>query len=301
MRRLYEWKLMNPPTGNNNSSNTTTSSNTSTSKVPSYKEKFKELLAQIDKEKKYTYNVVTLTDNALVFELALDAARKITIAIVYKPYTNPPVWKVGINNLTPLDYKDWNEVLDVFEIPGIIKDVSSLKESFSSSIAEEFKEYNSMWMTPQKVTNDLYIIYSDFDDGSYGIPYADSNLDIVKKVFKREATDFMFPIANADQTINLLYIKVNELSADDDKEFLSLLARFNKEEWDSVEFTTEENKLFGKYEELFWTARSKFSVLKSFTDVEAYDEALDQGLDPVDMTEEEWREFVEEYVEFSVV
>ena len=134
MRRLYEWKPMNPQGSNT----------TSTSKVPSYKEKFKELLAQIDKEKKFTYNVLALTDNALVIELALDAARKITIATVYKPYTSPPAWKVGVNNLTPLDYKDWNEVLDVFEIPGIIKDVSSLKESVSS-IVEEFEVYNNLW------------------------------------------------------------------------------------------------------------------------------------------------------------
>lgn len=144
MRRLYEWKYMNPPTatGNNNSSNTTAGNNTS--KVLSYKEKFKELLKQLDKEKKFTYNVITITDNALVLELALDAARKITIAIIYKPYTSPPVWKVGVNNLAPLDYKDWNEVLDVFEVPGIIDDVSSLKESFSSSIVEEFEVYNSL-------------------------------------------------------------------------------------------------------------------------------------------------------------
>ena len=296
---LQEWKPMNPPINNSSTSHTAASN------FSSYKQKFEELLKQLDKEKKYTYNTILLNDNALVLELIMDSTRKITIALVYKPFTNPPVWKVGINNLTPVDYKDWNEVLDVFEVPGIINDVSSLKESFSSSIVEEFKEYASMWMTsPQVNSNDLYIIYNDYDDGSYDILYADSDLNTVKEIFKREATDFMLPIANADQTINLLHIKLNELSAIDDKEFISLLARFNKEEWDAAEFTAEENKLFGKYEKLFWrehTTSSKFSVLKSFTDVDAYEEAIDQKLDPEDMTEEEWREFVEEYVEYSVI
>ena len=303
MRRLYEWKDAqgNKVYLNNNTSSTASNTNnTSTNKVPSYKEKFKELLAQIDKEKNYTYNVVTLTDNALVFELTLDTGRKITIAIVYKPYTNPPVWKVGVNNNIPLDYKDWNEVLDVFEIPGIIKDVSSLKESVHS-IVEEFKDYDSMWMTPQEVTNDLYIVYNDYDDGSYDILYASSNLKIVKEIFRKEAIDFMLPAANADQSINLLQIKLNKLSSVDDKEFLSLLSHYDGEVWDAREFTMEENKLFSKYEKLFWGSDSNFSVLKSFTDVDAYEEAVDQELDPNDMTEEEWREFVEEYVDFSIL
>ena len=138
MRRLYEWKPMSPSTNNSSTSNTAASN------FSSYKQKFEGLLKQLDKEKKYTYNVNTLTDNALVLELIMDPTRKITISLVYKPYTSPPVWKVRINNLATLDYKDWNEVLDVFEVPGIIDDISSLKESVSS-IAEEFETYNNLW------------------------------------------------------------------------------------------------------------------------------------------------------------
>ena len=139
---LTEWKYMNPPASSN--SNNNTAGKSSTLNYPSQEEKFKKLLAQIDKEKRYTYNIILLNDNALVLELILDSTRKITIALVYKPFTSPPGWKVGVNNNIPLDYKDWNEVLDVFEVPGIIKDISSLKESVSS-IAEEFEVYNNLW------------------------------------------------------------------------------------------------------------------------------------------------------------
>ena len=149
MRRLYEWKPMNPQVNNNNSSTATgnmaASSASSTKSFPSQEEKFKKLLAQIDKEKKFTYNIILLNDNALVFELIMDSTRKITMAIIYKPFTSPPGWKVGVNNLTPLDYKDWNEVLDVFEVPGIIKDVSSLKESLKEELSIPSKLYHATY------------------------------------------------------------------------------------------------------------------------------------------------------------
>ena len=50
-----------------------------------------------------------------------------------------------VGNGKGVDYKDWNEVLEIFEIPGIIKDISSLKESFKSSIAEDFELYENLW------------------------------------------------------------------------------------------------------------------------------------------------------------
>lgn len=131
MRRLTEWKLMNPSNTNNN---------TSTKNFPDQTERYKKLLAQIDKEKRFNYEVITLTDNALVFHLNIDSSKFITIAIVYKPYTNPPVWRLGINGNKTVDYKTWNDVLDVLEV--IIKDISSLKES---SISEDFELYENLW------------------------------------------------------------------------------------------------------------------------------------------------------------
>ena len=148
MRRLTEWKLMNPPASNNPTTNTMITTNSSSAKnFPDQTERFKKLLAQIDKEKIFNYNIITLTDNALVFELLdpLNNNKTITIAIVYKPYTNPPIWRMGVNNASTAEYKNWNEVLKVFEIPGIIKDISSLKESFEASIVEDFELYENLW------------------------------------------------------------------------------------------------------------------------------------------------------------
>ena len=138
MRRLLEWKYMNQQT---NMTNNSTVDQT---------ERYKKLLAQIDKEKKFTYDLIKLNDNTLVFILidSNDHNKITTVAIVYKPYTNPPIWKLGVNGNTPVDYTDWNEVLEVFEVPGIIKDISSLKESLDNnipSILEDFETYNNLW------------------------------------------------------------------------------------------------------------------------------------------------------------
>jgi hypothetical protein len=145
MRRLYEWKDAqgNKINLNKISSAASNTNNTSTN-YPSQEERYKKLLAQIDKEKRFKYNIIDLTDNALVFNLIdpLNNNKNIAIAIVYKPWTNPPVWVMAVGNGKGVDYKDWNELLEIFEMPGIIKDISSLKES---SIAEDFKLYENLW------------------------------------------------------------------------------------------------------------------------------------------------------------
>jgi hypothetical protein len=146
MRRLYEWKDAQGNTinlNNKTSSTTSNTNNTTTRNFPDQTERYKKLLAQIDKEKRFTYEVITLTDNALVFHLNIDSSKFITIAIVYKPYTNPPVWRLGIDGNKTVDYETWNDVLDVLEV--IIKDISSLKESFKSSMAEDFELYENLW------------------------------------------------------------------------------------------------------------------------------------------------------------
>lgn len=147
MRRLFEWK---DAKGNKiNLNNKTSSTSTSTMNYPSQKERYKKLLVQIDKEKRFNYEVLTLTDNALVFNLInpVDSDKVIAVAIVYKPYVNPPVWKMGVGNGKGFDYNDWNEILEIFNVPGIKKDISSLKESFKSSIAEDFELYENLWKT----------------------------------------------------------------------------------------------------------------------------------------------------------
>ena len=146
MRRLYEWKHMNPPASNSTASTTAVSNNPSTGNHPSQEERYKKLLAQIDKEKKYTYDLLLLNDQTLAFELYLNPVnnKATMIAIVYNPVVNQPVWRMRVGDGTPVEYKDWNELLEIFEIPGIIKDISSLKESVSS-MAEEFEVYNNLW------------------------------------------------------------------------------------------------------------------------------------------------------------
>ena len=138
MRRLLEWKYMNQQT------------NTTNNSTVDQTERYKKLLAQIDKENNYNYDLLLLNDTTLAFELDINPVnnKATMIAIVYNPSVNPPVWRMRVGNGTPVDYKDWNEILEVFEIPGIIKDISSLKESLDNnipSIVEDFETYNNLW------------------------------------------------------------------------------------------------------------------------------------------------------------
>ena len=140
---LTEWKYMNPPAGNTIAR---TVSKSSTLNYPSQEDRYKKLLEQIAKEKKFNFTINSFTDNLLEFTLIdpLNNDKTILVTICYKPYTTPPFWRVQVGKWEAEDFKEWNEVLEVFEIPGIIKDISSLKESVSS-IAEEFEVYNNLW------------------------------------------------------------------------------------------------------------------------------------------------------------
>ena len=138
MRRLLEWKYMNQQT------------NTTNNSTVDQTERYKKLLAQIDKEKNYKYDLLLLNDKVLVFELDINPVnnKTTTIAIGHNPSVNPPVWRMRVGNGTPVEYKDWNDILEVFEVPGIIKDISSLKESLDNnipSIVEDFETYNNLW------------------------------------------------------------------------------------------------------------------------------------------------------------
>ena len=151
MRRLLEWKYMNQQTNTTTNNSTPTASNkTSTGSNQDQTERYKKLLAQIDKEKNYKYDLLLLNDQTLAFELDINPVNNKTtmIAIVYNPAVNPPVWRMRVGNGTPVEYRDWNDILEVFEIPGIIKDISSLKESLNTnatSIVEDFETYNNLW------------------------------------------------------------------------------------------------------------------------------------------------------------
>ena len=141
MRRLLEWKYMNQQT------NTTANNKPST---VDQTDRYKKLLAHIDKENNYKYDVLLLNDQTLAFELDINPVnnKATMIAIVYNPVVNQPVWRMRVGNGTPVEYKDWNELLEIFNIPGIIEDISALKESLDNnvpSIVEDFEIYNNLW------------------------------------------------------------------------------------------------------------------------------------------------------------
>lgn len=141
MRRLLEWKYMNPPTNNtaanNTSSNittntaTTTSSSTSTS-YPSQKDRYKKLIKQL--ERLYRVVVKDLTDSNLEADLTgLNTSRVVKILIIYDPSTTPPCYVIVVNNKRSTTYTDWNEVLELFEICGLIPDAKLCESKISST------------------------------------------------------------------------------------------------------------------------------------------------------------------------
>jgi len=128
MRRLYEWKYMNPP--NNNTTNTQTN-NSSTRNYPDQTANYKKLLAQIDSDKKYKYHIMLFTDRIISLDLSPNCS--LMIKIVFKPYV--PNYFVEIAGK---DYycKDYSEVLDLLVSKGIIKDKSLYT---ASSLTEELR------------------------------------------------------------------------------------------------------------------------------------------------------------------
>ena len=143
MRRLLEYKPFKPAT--QPVSNTVT--NTSANNFPSQEERYKKLVAQIEAENKYNCYTNLLTDRLLVLTLSElnNTSKKVAdIKLIYKPYTNPPAYHLTMDGLQAT-YSDWNDILDTLKINNILDDISSLKESLESSIADDFEVYNNLW------------------------------------------------------------------------------------------------------------------------------------------------------------
>ena len=89
MRRLYEWKYMNPPTVNNNSSTAnTTVGSSSTKNFPSQIENYNKILTALRTEKVFTYspnNINRLSDRILDVDFEYMGKREIGLSIVYRP------------------------------------------------------------------------------------------------------------------------------------------------------------------------------------------------------------------------
>ena len=130
MRRLLEWKYMNPPASN------ATTSNTTTNNFPSQEERYKKLVAQVEAENKYNCYTNLLTDRLLVLTLSElnNTSKKVAdIKLIYKPYTSPPVYHLTVSGLQAT-YSDWNDILETLKINNILTNISSLTEAINSSI-----------------------------------------------------------------------------------------------------------------------------------------------------------------------
>lgn len=212
MRRLLEWKYMNPPTNNtaanNTSSNITTNTATTTSSstsinYPSQKDRYKKFLAQINTENNFKYTVTMLTDDRVVFNLEFPDGSTRLISIIYKPDRTPPRYIMIVETVQPAEYTDWSDLVEIFELAGIIKD-ASLCESTSKlyidknilldadeensteeyhgvipcdttkltnigdykmkSLHEEFELYENMWDADKDAQKSFDVVITDLDD-----------------------------------------------------------------------------------------------------------------------------------------
>jgi hypothetical protein len=135
MRRLVEWKLMNPPAGNNNSS---------AKNFPSQVGNYNKILTAIRTEKVFNYspnNINRLSDRILDVDFEYMGKREIGLSIVYRPDGPNYVvitYDADDNEISKDVCASFEEVLDVLVYEGIIKD-KTLCES-----ASEFTEWKYM-------------------------------------------------------------------------------------------------------------------------------------------------------------
>lgn len=103
-------------------------------------ERYKKLLAKIDSEKKFTYDVKELSTRVLAIVIDNELIRKF-VRIIYSPSKESYLVQISESPDVRCDY--WKTVLQVLVGAGIIKNTSESLDN--SSMAEEFKEYESLW------------------------------------------------------------------------------------------------------------------------------------------------------------
>lgn len=128
MRRLLEWKYINPP-ANNTSSN-----------YQNQTDKYKKLLAKIDTDNICKYAVNEITDRILSITVDTKFKTGLKIKIVYKPYV--PCYLVQVNEHKELSDLVFEDVLEMLEIAAVIKD-TNLNESIS--FIEDLALYTNLW------------------------------------------------------------------------------------------------------------------------------------------------------------
>ena len=118
-----------------NINTTSTRAAASTKNYPDHTERYKKLLAQIDSDGFCKYTVNLLDDRIL----ALTLNNGVGVKIIFKPYV--PCYLVQVDGYDN-NCKDWDEVLKLLIIEGIIGDTDLCE---SSSYADDFKIYEDMW------------------------------------------------------------------------------------------------------------------------------------------------------------
>jgi hypothetical protein len=152
MRRLYEWKLMSPPASNNNSS------------TVDYKGKLKKLfdyhISQVRRTKSGC-NIKTLKEDQQFINLEYEetsvesdgSTRTREIVITYDKTSNAWILDVLVDGTTVVikSGKTFNDLIDRLRpyvagpLKGSTEDQEILEELGSTTICEEFKEYESLW------------------------------------------------------------------------------------------------------------------------------------------------------------
>lgn len=297
MQKLTEWKAADGSTLKINSSSTTSSS--TQQKFEDFTDFYKQLINKLKKEWSGV-SVIRCAAHVLELKLIAGVFRR-HILIQYnesqKTFTvtlKDPTTKEQIESGTC--YRGALSVLIFLMQNGLIKDIK-LEES--TDFAAEFKVYENLFETAnlkefktiatKQLSDILYMIYADYDDGDYDIFYIDNNLNTAKEHFYKKAFDFMYNGTDINQKLILVKIDVTKTQ---DKDFLSLLNNFSGELFPG-ELTEDENKLMSKYANDF--EQSEFSTeLARCNDVDAFSEALSEGIE--DMTDEEWENYLNSYI-----
>ena len=110
-------------------------STTSTKNYPDQTERYKKLLNQIDSDGFCKYTINLLDDRILAFTIS----NGVGVKIIFKPYV--PCYLVQVDGYDN-NCKDWEEVLKLLIIEGIIGDTDLCE---SASYAEDFKLYENLW------------------------------------------------------------------------------------------------------------------------------------------------------------
>ena len=160
MRRLYEWKVMNPSASGTNATSTTA---TNSSTTIDYKDKLKKLfdyhMLRIG-HRLDSYKIKHLDEDQQFVNLEYEETHTISnskvtkeIVITYEKTTGSWVFELIVNGkLTTRSGKSFNDLIDAIRpyVAGPLKGSAEDQEILEElSIYKEFKEYENLWSDEQ--------------------------------------------------------------------------------------------------------------------------------------------------------